>query len=102
MICFQKSPDDFDADDGRRRFPQFSHENFPKILAVVDVIKAIGDKHGVSAGTVTLAWLLAQGVIPIPGTRSVKVCALRFQCMYFHNLCSFSILRRISLEQTFA
>ncbi|KZV63970.1 Aldo/keto reductase [Peniophora sp. CONT] len=67
-----RSPDDFDADDGRRRFPQFSHENFPKILAVVDVIKAIGEKHDVSAGTVTLAWVLAQGAIPIPGTRSVK------------------------------
>ncbi|VDC04725.1 unnamed protein product [Peniophora sp. CBMAI 1063] len=67
-----RSPDDFDADDGRRRFPQFSHENFPKILALVDVIKAIGDKHGASAGTVTLAWVLAQGAVPIPGTRNLK------------------------------
>ena len=32
-------------------------------------------KHNASAGQVTLAWLLAQGphVIPIPGTRNVRV-----------------------------
>ena len=45
------------------------------MLKVVEEIKQIGVKHGASAGQVTLAWLLAQGpdVIPIPGTRSVKV-----------------------------
>ena len=45
------------------------------MLKVVEEIQAIGQKHGASAGQATLAWLLAQGpdVIPIPGTRNVKV-----------------------------
>ena len=43
------------------------------MLKVVEEIKQIGVKHNASAGQVTLAWLLAQDVIPIPGTRNVKV-----------------------------
>lgn len=45
------------------------------MLKVVEEIKQVGVKHNASAGQVTLAWLLAQGphVIPIPGTRNVKV-----------------------------
>ena len=59
----------------RRIIPRYSKENFPNVLKVVEEIKQIGVKHGASAGQVTLAWLLAQGsdIIPIPGTRNVKV-----------------------------
>ncbi|KAL5521503.1 hypothetical protein ACEPAF_2251 [Sanghuangporus sanghuang] len=68
-----KSPDDFE-DDFRRAIPRYSKANFPKVLAIVDAVKKIGDKHGVTSGQVTLAWLLAQGddIIPIPGTTKVK------------------------------
>ena len=71
----QTSPDDFEEDDMRRIIPRYSKENFPNVLKVVEEIKQIGVKHNASAGQVTLAWLLAQGpdVIPIPGTRNVKV-----------------------------
>ena len=71
----QTSPDDFEEDDLRRLIPRYSKENFPNVLKVVEEIKQIGVKHNASAGQVTLAWLLAQGpdVIPIPGTRNVKV-----------------------------
>ena len=57
--------------------PRFSAENFPKVLKIVDRIKAIADKHGASSGQVALAWLLAQGedVVPIPGTTSIAVSA---------------------------
>ena len=46
-----------------------------KILQLVDNLKQIGGKHGVTAGQTTLAWILAQGndIIPIPGTRHVAV-----------------------------
>jgi|SRR6266850_59888 len=71
----KKSPDDFEEGDIRRIIPRYSKENFPNVLKVVEEIQAIGEKHGASAGQATLAWLLAQGqdVIPIPGTRNVKV-----------------------------
>ncbi|KIL64883.1 hypothetical protein M378DRAFT_162750 [Amanita muscaria Koide BX008] len=69
-----KSPDDFEEGDHRRTIPRYSKENFPNILKLVSDLKAIGEKHGASAGQVTLAWLLAQGedIIPIPGTKRIK------------------------------
>jgi predicted oxidoreductase len=92
----QTSPDDFEESDFRRHIPRcalralpwrhrlpcsrarrYSKENFPNILKLTDALKTLGAAHGATAGQVTLAWLLAQGadVIPIPGTRTVKVRA---------------------------
>jgi aryl-alcohol dehydrogenase-like predicted oxidoreductase len=72
-----KGPEDFEEGDLRRSagVPRYSKENFPRILELVDGLKAIGAKYNASAGQVALAWLLAQGtdVIPIPGTRKLKV-----------------------------
>lgn len=55
--------------------PRYSKENFSKILALTDKLKEIGAKHNATAGQVTLAWILGQGddIIPIPGTKSLKV-----------------------------
>jgi aryl-alcohol dehydrogenase-like predicted oxidoreductase len=71
----QKSPDDFEEGDFRRSVPRYSAKNFPNILKLADGLKAVGARHDASAGQVALAWLLAQGpdVVPIPGTRKVKV-----------------------------
>jgi len=67
-----KSPDDFE-DLFRKNTPRYSAENFPNILALVDVLKKIGEKHGATGAQATLAWLLAQGpdIIPIPGTSRI-------------------------------
>lgn len=69
-----KSPKDFPENDFRRITSRYSEENFPNILALIEDLKAVGDKHGATPGQVALAWLLAQGddIIPIPGTRQVK------------------------------
>ncbi|KZO91917.1 Aldo/keto reductase [Calocera viscosa TUFC12733] len=69
-----KSPDEFPEGDLRKYTPRFSKENFPKVLAVADALKSIGEKHKATAGQVALAWILAQGseFIPIPGTKSIK------------------------------
>lgn len=58
---------------------RFSKENFPKILQLADGLAEIGSKHNATAGQTTLAWILAQGqdIIPIPGTRVIKVCHFR-------------------------
>ncbi|KAI0654895.1 Aldo/keto reductase [Cubamyces menziesii] len=68
-----KSPDDLEENDGRRYLPRFSKENFPKVLQVVDSIKAIAEKYNATPAQVCLAWLLAQGddIIPIPGTTKI-------------------------------
>jgi aryl-alcohol dehydrogenase-like predicted oxidoreductase len=69
-----RSRDDFEEGDFRSYAPRFSEENFHKNLELVDTIKAIADKKGVTSGQLTLAWLMAQGddIIPIPGTTRIK------------------------------
>ena len=65
------TPDDFAADDFRRRSPRFQGDNFAKNLQVVEQVKAITAEKGITAGQLALAWLLAQGdyIVPIPGTK---------------------------------
>ncbi|MCJ1475229.1 hypothetical protein MMC13_003890 [Lambiella insularis] len=69
-----KSPDDFEEGDFRKMSPRFSKENFPKNMKLVDEIEALATKKGLTAGQLTLAWLLAQDklVFPIPGTKKIK------------------------------
>lgn len=54
--------------------PRFSEENFPKSMAIVEKIRAVAVRKGVTTGQVTLAWLMAQweDVIPIPGARRIS------------------------------
>ncbi|KAK6511456.1 hypothetical protein TWF481_000372 [Arthrobotrys musiformis] len=65
-----RSPEDFGPGDFRSFAPRYSKENFSKNLELVDGIKALADKKGVTAAQLTLAWVLSRGddVIPIPGT----------------------------------
>ncbi|KAK0434551.1 Aldo keto reductase [Desarmillaria tabescens] len=69
-----KSPDDFEEGDFRKSIPKYSKENFPKILGLVEHLKAIASKHDATPGQVTLAWILAQGgdFFVIPGTKKIK------------------------------
>ncbi len=66
-----KSPDDFAADDYRRLSPRFQGENFTKNLELVERVKAIAERKGITPGQLALAWVLAQGddIVPIPGTK---------------------------------
>ncbi len=67
-----KSPDDFAADDFRRFFPRYQGENFYKNLELVQQLQALAAAKGVTSSQLGLAWVLAQGVVPIPGTRRRK------------------------------
>lgn len=66
-----RSPEDFAADDYRRVSPRFQGDNFARNLALVDAVKTLAERKGVSASQLALAWVLAQGegIIPIPGTK---------------------------------
>lgn len=66
-----KSPDDFASEDYRRNSPRFQGENFIQNLKLVDRIKVIAERKGITAGQLALAWVLAQGddIVPIPGTK---------------------------------
>lgn len=64
-----KGPEDFDKGDARQFYPRFSPENFPKNMELVNAVKEVAAKKGVTAGQTALAWLLSQGddIFPIPG-----------------------------------
>ena len=69
-----RSIDDLDPGDVRRSHPRFQGENFTKNLELVDRVKEIAEKKGVTPSQLALAWVLAQGsdVVPIPGTKRIK------------------------------
>jgi aryl-alcohol dehydrogenase-like predicted oxidoreductase len=66
---------DLDAADARtKRYPRFNAENFDQNKALVDRVRAIAERKGVTAGQLALAWVLAKGedLVPIPGTKRRK------------------------------
>ena len=64
-------PGDMDASAFRRNDPRFHGSHLDRNLAQVAALKSFAHEHGVTAGQMALAWLLAQGpdVVPIPATR---------------------------------
>ena len=66
------TPDNFAPGDFRNTFPRMEKENFAKNMELVERIKTIADSKGVTSGQIALAWTMAQGTVPIPGTRRIK------------------------------
>lgn len=66
-----RSRADLPADDWRHNDPRYSEENFEANLKIVDAIRAVAERRGVSLARIALAWLLAQGedIVPIPGVK---------------------------------
>jgi len=64
-----RSTDDLDPDDARLGLPRFQPAAIAANLALVDRVNAIAAAKGVTTAQIALAWLMAQGVVPIPGTR---------------------------------
>jgi aryl-alcohol dehydrogenase-like predicted oxidoreductase len=60
----------FDPTDFRNLVPRFSPEARKANMVLVDLIKAVAERKGVTPAQVALAWLLAQKpwIAPIPGT----------------------------------
>jgi aryl-alcohol dehydrogenase-like predicted oxidoreductase len=60
----------FDAGDFRNTVPRFAPENRAANQAVVDLVRAIAARKGVTPAQLALAWVLAQRpwIVPIPGT----------------------------------
>jgi aryl-alcohol dehydrogenase-like predicted oxidoreductase len=67
-----KTPDDFEASDSRRFFPRYQGENFYKNLELVQKLQTLAEAKGVTSSQLALAWVLAQGVVAIPGTKRRK------------------------------
>ena len=54
--------------------PRFENGNFDANLALVEVVKAVAAKRGVTPSQVALAWVLEQGehIVTIPGTTKIR------------------------------
>jgi aryl-alcohol dehydrogenase-like predicted oxidoreductase len=63
----------FDSTDFRNTVPRFSAENRRANQAVVDVVRTMASKKGVTPAQIALAWVLAQRlwIVPIPGTTKI-------------------------------
>jgi aryl-alcohol dehydrogenase-like predicted oxidoreductase len=63
----------FDSTDFRNTVPRFSAENRRANQAVVDVVREMASRKGVTPAQIALAWVLAQKpwIVPIPGTTKI-------------------------------
>jgi aryl-alcohol dehydrogenase-like predicted oxidoreductase len=66
-----ESPDDLADDDFRKRHPRFSGDNLELNRRLVERVKAVSERKGVTPAQLALAWVLSRGddVVPIPGTK---------------------------------
>lgn len=67
-----KSPGDIADDDFRKSIPRFQGEQFYKNLELVEAIRQLAAKKGVTSSQLALAWTISKGFVPIPGTKRVK------------------------------
>ncbi|MGB5961759.1 MAG: aldo/keto reductase [Coleofasciculaceae cyanobacterium] len=56
----------------RRLDPRFSKSGLEKISLVMNVLHQLAEKHDRTPAQVSLNWLIAQGVIPIPGAKTAQ------------------------------
>ena len=68
---FQK-PEDLSTNDLRKMFPGFTGEQFYKNLELVNEIKKLADAKNITTTQLAIAWVIAKGHVPIPGTKHVK------------------------------
>ena len=67
-----RSPQDLEEGDFRRHNPRFQGENFERNIELVERVREIAEEKDVTPGQLALAWVLHQGVVPIPGTKRVE------------------------------
>ena len=64
----------FGKHDFRSSVPRFQKENIEANMALVEFVKSIAEKKGVTPAQVAISWILYQKpwIVPIPGSRSLK------------------------------
>jgi len=69
-----KQAEDFEEGDQRRKFTRFKKESIEHNLLLVDALKCIADKKGVSTGQLCIAWVSSRGphIMPLPGSSNKK------------------------------
>lgn len=67
-----KKYEDMAPDDVRHRLPRFQPENFQANVDVVKKLEELARLKGVTVAQLAIAWTIAKGAVPIPGTKRVK------------------------------
>lgn len=67
-----KSPDDFPENDFRKRIPRFQGEQFYQNIELVNEITKLADEKEITPSQLAIAWVIAKGCLPIPGTKRIK------------------------------
>ncbi|MCG7379774.1 aldo/keto reductase [Paenibacillus sp. ACRSA] len=64
--------EDLHPHDMRRYMPRFQDVNFQKNIEIVDQIKEIAQEKNCTPSQLAIAWTLANGALPIPGTKRIS------------------------------
>lgn len=67
-----RNPDDFADDDFRKAIPRFQGEQFYKNIDLLNEIEKMAAEKQITASQLSIAWVIAKGFLPIPGTKRVK------------------------------
>ncbi|MDR3680656.1 MAG: aldo/keto reductase [Flavipsychrobacter sp.] len=67
-----KTPADFPEKDFRLSIPRFQGEMFYKNIELVNEITKMAKEKSITPSQLALAWVVAKGFLPIPGTKRVK------------------------------
>ncbi len=64
----------FGKHDFRSSVPRFQKENIEANMVLVDFVKSIAEKKGITPAQVAISWILYQKpwIVPIPGSRSLR------------------------------
>lgn len=67
-----KKPEDFPENDFRRGLPKYQGEQFVKNITLLNEIEQLSAEMNISSTQLALAWTIAKGAVPIPGTKRIK------------------------------
>lgn len=64
--------EDIPEDDFRSSIPRYQGEQFHKNLALLHEIEKVAKEKGITTAQLAIAWIIAKGYVPIPGTKKRK------------------------------
>lgn len=75
LLTGKYTPDNTEVTGARKLDPKFSASGLSKIEPLLDLLKQLAQKYQKTTVQVALNWLIAQGVIPIPGAKNPRQAA---------------------------
>ncbi|MDQ6530978.1 aldo/keto reductase [Flavobacterium sp. LHD-85] len=67
-----KKTEDFPGNDFRRTSPKYKGLQFQKNIELLEKIEQLAVEKNITSSQLALAWTIAKGAVPIPGTKKIK------------------------------